>query len=226
MTVTNNLIDGAIAILNSASPADKVSLTRELAAAWRDGSLKFTGDINASTPPALPDHPARPAEPTLLPPRDMPKRSVGGVRGRRALLHALTHIELNAIDLAWDLIARFAPQLSTWLDPGAVRDFCDDWVGVAADEARHFAMLEERLGVLESRYGDLPAHDGLWQATFETRGDILARLAVVPMVLEARGLDVTPATISRLRRQGLDDDAAMLDIIYRDEIVHVGAGVK
>ena len=222
MKAPNSLVAGAVEILNTAAPDRKVSLTRRLAAAWRSGSLDIAGEATV----AAPDRPARPARPVLLAPREMPKRGVAGVKGRRALLHALAHIELNAIDLAWDLIARFCGVLPPDLPRPAVCDFFHDWVGVADDEARHFSMLAERLAALESHYGDLPAHDGLWAAAFETRGDILARLAVVPLVLEARGLDVTPATIRRLRHQDLSEDADTLEAIYRDEIVHVGAGVK
>jgi uncharacterized ferritin-like protein (DUF455 family) len=146
----------------------------------------------------------------------MPKRRAGGAAASRvALLHAIAHIELNAIDLAWDMVARFEA-------PGA--GFFDDWVGVAAEEATHFALLSDRLAALGAAYGDLPAHDGLWQAAEATRHDLLARLAVVPMVLEARGLDVTPKMIETLDRAADGDSADILRIIYRDEIGHVAIG--
>ena len=154
----------------------------------------------------------------LLPPREMPKRRAGGERASRvALLHAIAHIELNAIDLAWDLIARFAAAEL----PHA---FFDDWVAVADEEAAHHALLSERLAELGAAYGDLPAHDGLWEAAAATACDLLARLAVVPLVLEARGLDVTPAMIARLERAGDEASASVLRRIYRDEIEHVAAG--
>lgn len=150
----------------------------------------------------------------------MPKRrNFGSSAGRIALLHALAHIELNAIDLAWDLVARFS-------EAGLPRAFFDDWVAVAAEEAEHFAMLSARLATLGSAYGDLPAHDGLWEAAAATAHDVLARLAVVPLVLEARGLDVTPEMTARLERAGDDQSAAILDRIYHDEIGHVAAGVR
>lgn len=150
----------------------------------------------------------------------MPKRrNFGSLAGRLALLHALAHIELNAIDLAWDFLARFG-------DPGLPRQFFDDWVEVAAEEAEHFALLSTRLGALGSCYGALPAHDGLWEAAAATAHDPIARLAVVPLVLEARGLDVTPEMIRRLERAGDGDSAAILEIIYRDEIGHVAAGSR
>jgi uncharacterized ferritin-like protein (DUF455 family) len=134
------------------------------------------------------------------------------------LLHALAHIELNAIDLAWDLVARFGQ--------GMPQEFLDDWVEVAAEEAKHFSLLSQRLGTLGVAYGDLPAHDGLWEAAQATAGDLLARLAVVPLVLEARGLDVTPAMIERLDRFGDRDSAEILRIVYADEIGHVAAGMR
>jgi uncharacterized ferritin-like protein (DUF455 family) len=156
----------------------------------------------------------------LLPPRDMPRRrNFGSPAGRIALLHALAHIELNAIDLAWDLVARFAGD-------GLPRSFFDDWLGVAAEEAEHFALLAARLDALGAGYGALPAHDGLWEAAAATARDLLARLAVVPLVLEARGLDVTPEMMLRLARAGDAESAAILKVIYRDEIGHVAVGVR
>jgi len=150
----------------------------------------------------------------------MPRRRLGGgVKGRVALLHALAHIELNAIDLAWDIVARFAGE-------DLPRGFYDDWVRVAEEEAKHHDLLARRLAALEASYGDLPAHDGLWQAATETAHDLLARLAVVPLVLEARGLDVTPAMIERLRTAGDADSAAVLQVIYDEEIGHVAAGKR
>lgn len=191
----------------------KAALAREIAAKWRAGELRADGAV------AMPTRPNRPERPELRLPRDMPRRSFKGERGRIALLHSLAHIELNAIDLAFDIAGRFqAEELP--------RVFFDDWIGVGDDEARHFTMLEERLGSFGARYGDLPAHDGLWQAAEETQHDLLARLAVVPMVLEARGLDVTPAMIERLTGAGDLASAAVLDTIYTEEQGHVGAGAK
>jgi uncharacterized ferritin-like protein (DUF455 family) len=178
---------------------------------WRGGTL----DVGLARPPW---RPARPARPALLPARHMPKRRAGGSQaGRVALLHALAHIELNAIDLAWDIVARFG-------DEDLPREFYDDWVTVAAEEAEHHAMLAERLGAFGAAYGDLPAHDGLWEAAEATAHDLLARLAVVPLVLEARGLDVTPDMIARLDRLGDAGSAAVLRRVYEDEIGHVAAG--
>jgi uncharacterized ferritin-like protein (DUF455 family) len=201
-------------VLFAAAPAQKVALSRALAARWRAGGMA----VGRATPPT---RPARPKRPVLLPPRDMPRRrNFGSESGRVALLHALAHIELNAIDLAWDLVARFAGEA------GLPRDFFDDWLGVAAEEAEHFALLSARLQTLGAGYGALPAHDGLWEAAAATAHDLLARLAVVPLVLEARGLDVTPEMILRLERAGDPDSAAILRVIYRDEIGHVAVGVR
>jgi uncharacterized ferritin-like protein (DUF455 family) len=173
--------------------------------------------VGAATPPA---RPARPARPPLLPPRDMKRRrNLGSPAGRIALIHALAHIELNAIDLGWDIIARFSSD-------DLPSEFFDDWVGVAAEEAEHFALLASRLATLGGEYGALPAHDGLWEAATATAGDLVARLAVVPLVLEARGLDVTPAMITRLERAGDAESAATLRPLYADEIRHVAAGAR
>jgi uncharacterized ferritin-like protein (DUF455 family) len=169
---------------------------------------------------APPSRPARPARPLLRPPKELPKRrAFGSPAGRIALLHALAHIELNAIDLAWDIVARFAGE-------ALPRRFFDDWVGVAAEEASHFELLTQRLADFAAGYGDLPAHDGLWQAAEATADDLLARLAVVPLVLEARGLDVTPQMAARLERVGDRQSAAILLRIYREEIGHVAVGMR
>lgn len=167
----------------------------------------------------MPDEPARPAEPALLPPNRMPKRGRGGSdRGRTALLHALAHIEFSAIDLAFDAAGRFGHAFP--------RPFVDDWISVGADEAMHFALLDRRLRALGSHYGALPAHAGLWEAAAATAHDAAARLAVVPMVLEARGLDVTPETVTRFEMAGDSRSARILNRIYTDEIRHVGFGAK
>ncbi|SFK12278.1 Uncharacterized conserved protein, contains ferritin-like DUF455 domain [Sphingomonas sp. NFR04] len=201
------------AVLDAADPTDKVMRARAAARDWLLGRLDFRFDV------AMPDRPARPAAPELLPPNRMPKRGRGGSeRGRIALIHALAHIEFVAIDLAFDLIGRFGAQFPT--------GFTDDWMRVAADEAMHFALLDRRLRSLGSHYGALPAHDGLWDAATETAHDVKARLAVVPMVLEARGLDVTPATIERFDAAGDAVTVKILTRIVTDEVRHVRAGTE
>ena len=199
------------AALLTAVPYAKVRAARETARRWRRGELAFAFDI------AMPDRPARPDRPELLAPGAMPKRGRGGsLKGRIALLHALAHIEFVAIDLALDMAGRFGGEMG--------EDFVGDWLSVAADEAMHFVLLARRLKALGSGYGELPAHDGLWEAADKTRDDVAARLAIVPMVLEARGLDVTPATAERLRIAGDEVSARILERIYVDEIRHVRFG--
>jgi len=200
-------------VLLAARPIDKVMTARAVARAWAQGSLAHRFDA------AMPDRPARPAAPALLPPTAMPRRGkVGSQRSRIAMLHALAHIEFNAIDLAFDLLGRFGA--------GFPRAFVDDWMRVGAEEAIHFAMVDRRLRQLGAGYGDLPAHDGLWEAAEATVDDPLARLAIVPMVLEARGLDVTPAIRERLEAAGDSRSSAILGRILADEIGHVAAGVR
>jgi uncharacterized ferritin-like protein (DUF455 family) len=207
------LLQSAVEILTTPDPAAKAESSHRTAAAWRAGDLA----PGAASPP---DRPARPNRPLLLAPKEMPKRKAGGNETKRiALLHALAHIELNAIDLAWDLIARFGTETM----PPA---FFDDWVKVADEEALHFELLSARLRELGASYGDLPAHDGLWEAATVTAQDLLARLAIVPLVLEARGLDVTPATVADMSRAGDAATAVLLERIYRDEIGHVAAGMR
>lgn len=174
--------------------------------------------------PLLPERPARPPRPLLAPPGGVPRRRLGSPEGRAALLHALAHIEFNAIDLAFDMAARFAVSVGAeGLDAAA---FAADWIGIGGEEARHFEMVAARLAALGCAYGDLPAHDGLWEAATATSGDVLARLAIAPLVLEARGLDVTPDMADRLRSAGDSESAAILDVIYRDEVGHVACGKR
>lgn len=206
-----SLGEAARAVLLTADPHAKRRAARGLARAWRQGVLEHRCDV------AMPDRPAWPAAPELLPPNQMPRRRKGGSdRGRIAMLHALAHIEFVAIDLAVDLVGRFGGEFP--------RAFVDDWISVAADEAMHFALIDRRLRQLGSHYGALPAHAGLWEAAEQTSDDALARLAIVPMVLEARGLDVTPAMIERFRGTGDEASALILERIYTDEIRHVSAG--
>ena len=200
-------------VLARAEPRAKLMAARAAARSWRQGRLAHRFDA------AMPDRPARPDRPDLLPPNQMPKRGkIGSERARAAMLHALAHIEFVAIDLAFDLIGRFGDEF-----PAA---FVDDWMRVGADEAMHFALLDRRLRQMGSAYGALPAHDGLWQAAEETAHDAMARLAIVPMVLEARALDITPATIERFQAVGDETSARMLQRIMADEIRHVAAGTR
>ncbi len=199
-------------MLTACDMHSKVMTARRVARLWSKGKLAHIFDA------ILPDEPVRPASPQLLAPNKMPRRGKGSLHGRIALLHALAHIEFSAIDLAFDLIGRFGAQFP--------RAFVDDWISVGADEAMHFALLDRRLKQLGSHYGAMPAHAGLWEAAHETRNDALARLAIVPMVLEARGLDITPATVIRFENQSDSPSAKILNRIYRDEVRHVWYGTR
>jgi uncharacterized ferritin-like protein (DUF455 family) len=211
-----SLVEGARAVVLAADPVEKVRLAAVVAAAWRERRLSI-GALSTAEP--MPNRPGRPARPELLQPRSMPKRSPRGPRGRIALLHALAHIELNAVDMTWDLVGRFA-------HARVPRAFFDDWIEVGAEEAGHFALISQRLGELGATYGDLPAHDGLWQAAQATADSLIARIAIVPLVLEARGLDVSPALIASLEAAGDTASAAVIQVIYRDEKRHVAYGAK
>jgi uncharacterized ferritin-like protein (DUF455 family) len=159
--------------------------------------------------------PGRPARPELVAPALVKHRSMATLEGRAALLHALAHIEFNAVNLALDILWRFASM------PDA---FYRDWLRVAREEAYHFDLLRQRLDTLGYAYGDFPAHNGLWDMAERTRGDLLARLALVPRTLEARGLDASPMIRNKLAGAGDADSAAIVDIILRDEIGHVAIG--
>ncbi|MDH3335451.1 MAG: ferritin-like domain-containing protein [Rhodospirillaceae bacterium] len=210
------LSQAALAVLQQHEPLEKVRLSFDYAKDWESGKIT---SIGKESPPL---RPARPARPELLDPTKMPRRSTGK-NGRIALLHAIAHIELNAIDLAWDIILRFSRgEISTEMPKG----FFDDWVNVAKDEAAHFKMLNEHLNDLGAQYGDLPAHDGLWEAAIKSSDDILARLALVPMTLEARGLDTAPNTSAKLLASGDKRTAEIMRQITDDEISHVAAGVR
>ena len=201
------------AALLTAEPRAKLFLAREVARDWRLGRLDFAFEVE------MPVRPAWPERPELLPPNRMPKRGRGGSeRSRIALWHALAHIEFVAIDLALDMAGRFGGEMG--------EGFVGDFLSVAADEAMHFALLDRKLRSLGSFYGALPAHGGLWEAAEATRHDVAARLAVVPMVLEARGLDVTPATLARIRAQGDENGTKILERILADEIRHVRIGTS
>jgi len=205
----------AIAVVAECDLEHKTALAHATAKAWFSRTLSLTSGVK----PALPKRPGRPEKPVLLMPREMPKRSIEDAKGRLALVHSLAHIELNAIDLAWDLVARCARLPMP-------RAFFDNWVQVGLEEAKHFSLLAERLRQLGSTYGALPAHDGLWQAAEETGHNLIARLAIIPLVLEARGLDITPPMLEKIRAQNDHQTAAILEIIYRDEKRHVAFGTK
>ncbi len=210
----SNVFTAAGDCLAAATPEAKVTATFEVAAAFAGGELTIDA---ASLPPAPIRMPGRPDTPRLVHPRDLPRRGFGSSEGRAAFIHAVAHIEFNAIDLAWDAVYRFR---------GLPEAYYADWVSVANDEARHFSMLRARLRQLGHDYGDFDAHNGLWEMAEKTAHDGLARMALVPRVLEARGLDVTPGMIVKLRGLGDDTTADILELILREEIGHVAAGSR
>lgn len=213
MAGETSLSDAALACLRAGSPVEKMALTRQAALDHQEGRLQVrNGDIVE----AIGD-PGRPPKPQLVDARQLPRRGLGSVAGRAALMHAVAHIEFNAINLAWDAVYRFRDM------PAA---YYADWVAVAADEARHFGMVCERLDALGFKYGDFDAHNGLWDMAVRTADSCLERMALVPRVLEARGLDVTPAMIERLRQVGDMPSVALLEVILDEEVAHVAAGTR
>jgi uncharacterized ferritin-like protein (DUF455 family) len=212
--MTRSLFDSARECLDEADPVRKMALTRAAAAAFARGELMVPDDAPAPQPIGAP---GRPARPDLVSPRDLSQRGLGRVEGRAAFLHAVAHIEFNAVNLAWDAVYRFR---------GMPSQYYADWVQVADDEARHHAMLSARLQEIGFAYGDFPAHNGLWEMAEATAGSCLRRMALVPRVLEARGLDVTPGMIVRLRHSGDDASADILETILREEVAHVGFGTR
>jgi uncharacterized ferritin-like protein (DUF455 family) len=208
MPSAKSLRPQALALLQLCLTQDKVAALRELNASdWVIDSL-----IHLDEPANLP---GRPQRPELVHPSELKNRAVGTLEGRACLIHALAHIEANAINLALDIIWRFS---------GMPDNFYFEWWQVVQEEALHFELLESHLRSLGYAYGDFPAHDGLWDMAERTQSDLLARLALVPCTLEARGLDVTPAIRNKLVSVGDQRGAQILDVILRDEIGHVAAG--
>lgn len=211
------LTEMAVEVLTTADGRAKTKISRAHTATWQAARLAGNSpEIGTAFPP---DQPARPATPELLDPRDVPHRKPGTPAGRIALLHAVAHIELNAVDLHWDIIARFA-------DIPMPIGFYDDWVKSADEESKHFNLMCDCLEAAGSHYGALPAHAGMWRAAEDTATDFMGRLAVVPMVLEARGLDVTPNMIRLFKQAKATDAVDALEIIYAEEVHHVAYGSK
>ncbi len=208
-----DLFERATECLRLSDPAEKLDRTLEVVGAWKAGELQWRD----GPPPARIDQPGRLASPKVVGPRDVAKRGLGSVKGRAALIHALAHIELTAVNLAWDTIDRYR---------GMPREFYDDWVTAAADETAHFVDLRARLRELGFEYGDFPVHLELWKMAIRTADDLIDRMAIVHRVFEARALDVVPRTMKKLERLG---DVAMvrtLTKIANDEIGHVNAGTR
>lgn len=202
----------ALQLLCDTDPHRKAEATRALHTQWRNGELELDHDVVLSLTSGVP---GRPERPPLVAPRDVGRRAMHTVEGRAALIHALAHIEFNAINLALDAVWRFA---------GMPRAFYVDWLQVAAEEALHFSLLDAHLRTLGFGYGDFNAHNSLWEMADKTAGDVTARMALVPRTLEARGLDATPAVRAKLAQVGDHPAASILDIILRDEVGHVAIG--
>lgn len=202
----------ALQWLAESDPAAKATGVTALAQAWQAGEIGLDSATQLSIDRPIP---GRPMKPELVPPQAVQKRVMQTSVGRAALIHALAHIEFNAINLALDAIWRFA---------GMPDDYYRDWLQVAQEEALHFSLLAGHLRHLGHAYGDFPAHDSLWEMAARTEHDVLARIALVPRTLEARGLDATPPLRAKLAQAGDQAAAEILDIILRDEIGHVAIG--
>ncbi|GAA6189438.1 ferritin-like domain-containing protein [Litorivita sp. NS0012-18] len=211
------LAEMAMEVLTCADGRAKTALSHRHAATWFAARGEGRSiPIGSASPPL---HPARPATPALLDPRDVPKRKPGTEQGRIAMIHAVAHIELNAVDLHWDIIARFT-------DVEFPLGFYDDWVKAADEESKHFNLMCDCLEAQGSHYGAMPAHAGMWRGAEDTAQDLMGRLAVVPMVLEARGLDVTPGMIAVFERAKDEQTVEALKVIYGEEVGHVAYGSK
>jgi len=207
------LFEASRLCLAEPEPGAKCAAVLALHAAWQGGEVTLDPDC----PVAPIGTPGRPARPALVEASRVPRRRLGSAEGRAALVHAVAHIEFNAINLALDALYRFR---------GMPREYYSDWLSVAADEARHFQLLRNRLRGLGMDYGDLPAHNGLWEMAEKTADSCLVRMALVPRVLEARGLDVTPGMIQRLRAAGDQATVAALEVILEEEVRHVAIGTR
>lgn len=207
----STLFERADAAIREPNPEAKADLAIALRADWDAGRV----DIGAADEPAPIAEPGRPRRPELVAPRELVQRKLSSTEGRAALVHAIAHIEFNAMNLALDAVYRFRAM---------PRRYYADWLRVAAEEASHFRMLRERLQQLGHDYGDFPAHNGLWEMCIDTAHDVLVRMALVPRVLEARGLDVTPGMIERLQGAGDRDTVSILRVILAEEEGHVAIG--
>jgi uncharacterized ferritin-like protein (DUF455 family) len=202
----------AMYLLAIVNPSEKATTVKKVASLWRDDAVALDPNTKLRPLQAIPGQPDKPA---LVPPKQVKKRAMNTSEGRAILIHALAHIEFNAINLALDAIWRFT---------GMPRQYYEDWLKVAAEEAEHFSLLDAHLKSLGYAYGDFPAHNSLWEMAEKTKDDILARIALVPRTMEARGLDATPALRAKLAQAGDMKAAEILDIILRDEIGHVAIG--
>jgi len=207
----NNLFESVRDAFLTADVDIKLQKTRETATAFQLGSLS----MDEFGEPAAVERPGRPERPLLVRAKHVPKRGFGTREGRAIMMHAIAHIEFNAINLALDAVQRFE---------GMPKQFYADWLKVAEEEAYHFELIRSHMRHLGADYGDYDAHDGLWEMCTKTAHDVMIRMALVPRVLEARGLDVTPGIQKKLTQVGDNNAVSLLDIILRDEIGHVEIG--
>ncbi|MBO1924141.1 ferritin-like domain-containing protein [Thiomicrorhabdus sp. 6S3-12] len=211
--MSKNLFSTVLTCLQESDLSRKVQQLDQLLQDWTEDRFDLTPTEEVIR---IPD-PGRPSKPELVPPKKLPRRGLGTIEGHAALMHSIAHIEFNAVNLALDAIYRFQDM---------PRQYYGDWLGVAGEESYHFQMVREHLFHLGYEYGDFPAHDGLWMTTYQTDHDPLVRMALVPRTLEARGLDVTPAMIQKLRAIGDKRGVEILKILLRDEIGHVEVGTR
>ena len=209
----NNLYKRVFEALMASEPEEKCQLTTAVYQEWQAGGL--SRESHDAVMPV--ENPGRPEKPELVTPQEVPHRKLSSIEGRAALIHAITHIEFNAINLGLDAVYRFRDMPD---------DFVAGWLQVASEEAYHFGLLRDRLKALGYDYGDFPAHNGLWEMAVKTDFDPMVRMALVPRVLEARGLDVTPGMMERLAQHGDEETVRCLEIILRDEIGHVAIGSR
>ena len=194
--------------------AQKIALTRQTAEDWRQGLVSHQDNGHC---PITSFQPGRPQKPELVPPNALPQRGMGSTEGRAAMIHAIVHIEFNAINLACDALYRFRDM---------PRQYYEDWLFIAEEEAYHFELLRKRLNDIGYDYGDFDAHNGLWDVAQRSGNDILHRMVAIPRVMEARGLDVTPSIMKKLTSVGDQATVDILKIILHDEIGHVAAGTR
>lgn len=207
----DNLYELAKNCILASSPADKINLTLEATNAWQAGKLNWT---DGDAPEPL-DCPGRLDKPIIIAPNELPKRKIGSIEGRAALIHSLTHIELTAVNLAWDVVYRYREM------PKA---YYDDWVQCAKEEAGHFILLRQRLIEMGYDYGSFPVHNGLWEMAVTTGGDLMDRMGIIQRVFEARALDVVPKTLQKFKNLNDKSMVSALTIICNDEVGHVSAG--
>ena len=208
-----NLFEESLRCIAISDPLSKTQETQALNQRWYANEL----DTETHVHPVRIPSPGRPPRPRLVNPRNVPKRGFKSRQGLVKLAHAIAHIEFNAINLALDAVYRFRDM---------PRDYYTDWLQIAAEESRHFLLLQQYLQDNDASYGDYDAHNGLWEMALKTDHDVMVRMALVPRVLEARGLDVTPGMILRLEEVGEQSLVDILQVIHKEEIGHVRVGTR